>query len=160
MKYTKILLILIMIFAVLGVIDSTILIDIHINNRIGMQTPFCSVHSGCDIVDQSKYSELFHIPLGVYGLIFYLLILVGCICNVFLLSNKSKSFFARYFHFILFGFGIIGIISSAILLYTMKYLIGAYCKYCLFSELMNLLILIAAILYVIKIISKHKKSTK
>ena len=138
MKHVNFILIIIITFGFLGVVDSTILLDIHNNNKVGTQSQYCKVSSPCDVVDKSNFSEVYGIPISVFGIIFYLLIITACFFNIF---------YKKYFHYILLGLAGLGFLASVILLYVMKFEIGVICPYCLFSEIICIFIAIFAAIY-------------
>ncbi|MFA6089181.1 MAG: vitamin K epoxide reductase family protein [Candidatus Woesearchaeota archaeon] len=145
MKHVNFILIIIITFGFLGVVDSTILLDIHNNNNVGKESQYCKVSSPCDIVDKSNFSEIYGIPISVFGIIFYLLIITVCFFNLF---------YKRYFHYILLTLAGLGFIASIILFYVMKFQIGAVCPYCLLSEVINIFIAIFAAIYTKKTLSE------
>src|SRR5665213_1463326 len=63
---------------------------------------------GCNVVAQSAYSHLFGIPLGVYGVIFYVII--------FILSALLFVEPKRYVHNTLAILGVLGLVASIIFL--------------------------------------------
>jgi uncharacterized membrane protein len=73
---------------------------------------------GCDIVQQSKYSEVFGIPMGVFGAIYYMGLLT------LILLKKNKLIPLALF---------MGILFSSYLTYLEAFVINAYCGWCLTS---------------------------
>jgi uncharacterized membrane protein len=96
----------------------------------------CNINglSGCNVVEQSVYSHLFGIPLGVYGVVFYGLMFV---ISILLLVLSS-----RFAHLLLVIFGAIGIIASAIFMYIQIFIIKALCVYCLTSAVIALIVFV------------------
>lgn len=81
--------------------------------------------TGCNAVAQSVYSQLFGIPLGVYGLVFYGLFLIFAIVAFVRPSRKGD--------YLLLGLAGVGALSSLYFLYAQFFLIKALCIYCIGS---------------------------
>ncbi len=85
--------------------------------------------SSCDMVLQSKYSEIFNIPVALFGVVFYVTLLV-----IFLeIVKRGEKFFIN----IMFILEIFGFLFSILLTYTQIFLIGALCPYCLTSAIVT-----------------------
>jgi uncharacterized membrane protein len=118
-------------FSLLGLADSGYLAESSLTG-----TPLtCSIGavselSGCNIVAQSHYSHLFGIPLGVYGVLFYTLLLIA----TFLLLTVPT----RRAHMVLVALATIGLIASAVFVWIQVELIKALCIYCLASAVIAL----------------------
>ncbi len=94
--------------------------------------------SGCNAVAQSVYTQLFGIPLGVYGLVFYgfLLLAIGACIRP---SPK-----VNYFLAVLAG---ARGISSLYFLYAQIFLIKALCIYCIgLAVIAGLLVVLTGLL--------------
>lgn len=131
------LIILILIFSVVGFSDALFL---FIKKIAGGPIP-CFIGTGCDTVTNSPYSKMFGIPLALYGVAFYLLI-GGC---TLLYLDTKKMFFAR----LLFPITALGFLMSLYFIYVQKFLIGAFCMYCVISAI------VSTILFVLGIVSRH-----
>lgn len=83
--------------------------------------------SGCNTVAQSPYSRLFGIPLGIYGVMFYALMLVLASAA---LTLKLKD--TPLYLLIVSG---IGAAASVVFLCIQFFIIQALCIYCLVSAL-------------------------
>ena len=93
---------------------------------------------GCNVVAQSAYSHLFGIPLGVYGVVFYV--------AMFILAALVLIVPIRFAHDALAGLGIMGFIASIFFILIQEFLIKALCIYCLGSAVISFLACILAIL--------------
>ena len=93
---------------------------------------------GCNIVAQSIYSHLFGIPLGVYGVVFYVLL--------FVLTLAVMRVSARLAHDLLAGIATIGFLASIVFMLIQEFLIKALCVYCLGSAIISFFAFILALL--------------
>lgn len=113
--------------AFLGLIDALYLLREHVYSGGAS----CSFEDGfgsffaCDIVTRSQYAVVFGIPVALFGVIFYTLILL----SVFL--YRSAGSYPARFTWWLVTLG--GILSTLWFLYLQTLVLGAYCLYCLFS---------------------------
>jgi len=99
--------------------------------------------SSCDKVLQSDYSEIFGIPMAVFGIIFYLGILATFLLVLF---NKFK-----YIKELLVLFTFIWVCFSAYFSYLQYFVIHWFCYYCFTSAI------ITVFLFVFSLIFKFKK---
>jgi len=125
----------IILFSALGLVDAGYLTYKH---YAGGVVP-CSITHGCETVLASQYSEVFGIPISLFGMLFYAVIVI---LSVKLLENNS----ARIFNALLWLSGL-GCIASSGLLYWRVFVIKAYCAYCIASEIITFGILIALLIY-------------
>ncbi len=88
--------------------------------------------NGCNAVAQSVYSHLFGIPVGIYGLIFYILVFVAAASLLFYDHRRTYQ--------VLFVLGWIGLLASCIFVYVQFFIIKALCVYCLGSAAVSLLV--------------------
>lgn len=120
--------------AFLGFADSLFLLAKRLS---GGAIPCTLGFTGCDEVSKSPYSVLFGIPLSLYGVIFYLGIgLLG----VLYLDLKKKIFG----NLLVLG-TVVGFVLSLYFLYVQKFLIGAFCVYCVGSAVIATLLLVLGI---------------
>ena len=98
----------------------------------------CYLVHGCDVVLKSEYSQLFGVPLAIFGIIFYSCVFV--IINLVDIYQKDK------FVKLLYVIGIVGFIASIIFLYLQLFVIEALCFYCLVSLGSSTIIFILSIL--------------
>lgn len=89
----------------------------------------CFVLSGCDVVSNSGYSVLFGLPLALYGAAFYLAIFI-----------LSLAFLERRNPVVAVSVGslsLVGLFVTTYLLYLQKFVIGAFCFYCVLSAVFS-----------------------
>ena len=119
--------------SVIGIIDSLYLLYIKFSNEGQVCT------GGCEIVNTSIYSEIFDIPIAIFGALGYLFILL-----VILLNNNIE-FVKENSVITIFGFSFIGVLYSTYLTYLEIYVIDAICEYCVISAVVMTLIFILSI---------------
>lgn len=91
-----------------------------------------NVIDGCNTVAQSEYSRLLGIPLGIYGVVFYVLTFIAA---GILLVLPTRLLFKG-----LFILSVIGLVFSLYFLSLQVFVIKALCIYCLVSIALSLLI--------------------
>lgn len=89
---------------------------------------------GCDVVLKSEYSEFLGIHLSVYGIVFYLGILL--LTSYFLATKKELAIM-----FVAIG-SLTGFVLSVIFIGIQGILIGTYCFYCMISAITSTLLFI------------------
>jgi uncharacterized membrane protein len=93
---------------------------------------FCLSQSGCDLVLQSIYSKFLGIPVALYGVFYFGLILV--------LVNFRKLFlFLKIISFL-------GFLFALYLIYLQAFVIKSFCQYCLIADSAGILIFILSLL--------------
>lgn len=119
-----------LVFSILGIADSVYLAE-HALTGTALSCGIVSgALSGCNTVAQSAYSHVFGIPLGVYGVIFYVLVLL---MTLSLYARESRGRLQA-----LFILGIIGMLMSFYFEGVQVFLIKALCIYCLGSFILSL----------------------
>ena len=123
--------------ALLGFADSAFLLAKRLS---GGPIPCVLGFTGCDEVSKSPYSLLFGIPLSALGMIFYLG--VGLLGVLYL--DMRKRIIAD-----LMALGtVIGFLLSVYFIYVQKFLIKAFCVYCIASAIIaTILCCLGIILY-------------
>jgi uncharacterized membrane protein len=125
-----------LLFAFIGFTDATYLAAKHY-----LGTPLaCSVFANCEKVTSSRFAVILGIPLGVYGALYYLAVILLTIGYV----DTKKSIVLRAAA----GITPLGFLASAWFVYLQLFVIGAVCPYCMLSALMSTLLLIPG-LYVL-----------
>jgi uncharacterized membrane protein len=119
----KILLWIICALAIVGFINAGFL---YYKTGSGQPVP-CFVVSGCDIVQNSSYAKLFGVPLALFGVVYYIALVIST-AYILLKINTKKIYFNLWFLFIVFGF-----LFSLYLLYLQAFVIEAFCSWCLIS---------------------------
>ena len=92
--------------------------------------------SGCETVQSSAYSEVFGIPVGLLGLVAYLVILAALVAP----PETSR--------WLVLGVALSGFVFSTYLVLVQAFRIGAFCTWCLASDAIVTLIVIVALLRV------------
>ena len=109
---------------IVGLVDSIYLLWIKLAN----DKAYCLPGIGdCWTVNTSKYSSIFGIPVSIFGIIGYALIL-----GVFLSETKSD-FLKKNGVNILFGLTFFGLLYSIYLTYIELFVILAICPFCVIS---------------------------
>ena len=94
----------------------------------------------CFTVNTSRYSEVYGIPIAIFGLGAFLLILFV------LLTEERIAFVKENADMILFGVSLIGVLYSAYLTYLEAYVIHAWCPYCVLSAIMITIVFVVSII--------------
>ena len=90
--------------------------------------------TGCDTVQQSRYSKIAGVPVALIGVLGYITILAV------LIYEETKGPLSDNGPLLTFAFTLIGILYSAYLTYLELFVILAICQYCVASAI-NMLIL-------------------
>lgn len=125
---------LILLFAFLGIADSTYLAQHELKG-----TPLlCTADSlsDCNVVVTSEYSRLFGVPIAGLGVLFYGI--------MFVLAALELVLFDQLLRRALQIFSLVGIAASLYFTFVQVAFIGALCIYCLASTAIALLIFIFA----------------
>jgi uncharacterized membrane protein len=108
--------------AVLGLADSAYLLYEHLGHEI-----IC-IGSGCSIVDDSVYAEVFGVPMSVMGLVGYMLILSSALAGLRLRGRARE-----WAKVAVYGFALVGLLYSGYLTYLELFVIRAICTWCVVS---------------------------
>jgi len=120
----------------IGLVDSLYLLWIKIAN----DKAYCLQGVGdCWTVNTSKYSSVFGIPVSIFGIIGYSLILL-----VFLYQNRS-AFLQKNALLLIFGLTLAGMLYSAYLTYIELFVIFAICPFCVISAVAMVILFVLAI---------------
>lgn len=109
--------------ALIGFSDSSFLLAKRLS---GGPIP-CFITTGCDTVSTSSYSVLWGIPLPLWGIAFYLSI--GFLALLY--WDTKKEFLLK----LLSLATVVGFIVSGYYMYVQKFVIGAFCIYCILSAI-------------------------
>ncbi len=101
---------------------------------------FCGPVGDCNAVQNSPYSRLFGIPLGIVGLAGYGLILGG-----WLWGQRRSLPLAEQMPLIVFCAALFSVLYSMYLTYLELFVINAVCIWCLSSAVLTGLILVASV---------------
>lgn len=121
MKKKSIVFSIFILFAILGIINAGYLSVTALSGNV----PTCNFIHGCDLVAKSPYSYVFGIPLALFGVFFYTMILGFSLWGF--MSNIARV--RMYLRPLVF----LGFLLSLYFLYLQAFVIHAYCEYCLFS---------------------------
>ena len=94
--------------------------------------------SGCNEVASSRYARIFNLPVGYYGVVYYLY-MFG------LAALLAFDPFSRGLRFAALGYAALGVCFSIYFMYLQFAFIHAFCIYCFISAVTTVLLLIAAL---------------
>jgi uncharacterized membrane protein len=130
----------ILVLTVIGLLVSIYMTIYKITNNESM----CIGSGGCSIVNASGYSELYGIPVALFGVAGYLSILAV------LFLERRAGFFAENSGMILFGLTLIGFLFTVWLVFVEVALIKAYCPFCITSQISMTIIFILTVIRIFK----------
>jgi len=124
------ILITILALASVGFIDATYL---TVSHYAGVDL-YCGVSGGCNTVTSSAYATMFGVYMAVYGMIYYISILV---LTVIYIDTRNKKILK-----LLMILPALGFLFSLYLVYLQFFIINAICRYCMLSAGTSTLLLI------------------
>ncbi len=98
--------------------------------HLAHQSVACGQSQGCDIVQQSVYSEVAGIPVALLGLMAY-----AALFALTLLRGRVPDPWDDYVPLAIFGISLIGMLYSAYLTYLELFVIYAICRWCVSSAI-------------------------
>ena len=122
--------------AIIGALDAAYLTWVKLSHNEVLCTPGIG---DCYTVNTSRYSELYGIPVAIFGLAAFLLIIAIILLELRLPIIAENSTLA------IFGISLIGVIYSAYLSYLEEFVIHAWCPYCVLSAIMMVVIFIVSL---------------
>lgn len=122
--------------AIVGALNSIYLSWVKLSHNETLCAPGLG---DCFTVNTSVYSEVYGIPIAIFGLSAYLIIII------ILLSESRCTFLQENGSLALFGISLVGLLYSVYLSYLEAYVIHAWCPYCVLSAIMITIIFIASI---------------
>ena len=125
---------------VLGLLVSIYMTDFKVYKIEKM----CIVSIVCNIVNASKYSEVYGIPVAVFGVLGYAAILAT------LFFENRNNFFKQNGTLMVFGMALTGFIFTAWLIYVEVAIIKALCPFCITSQVAMTIIFIIAVTRLIR----------
>lgn len=127
---------LVIVLALAGLLDAVYLSDMALT---GSELT-CTITGldGCNVVAQSVYSQFLGIPLAVYGVIFYSLLLLAIIVSLYRVSAGMRR--------LVFGIALAGALFSSYFMYLQFFVIKALCIYCMGSAFVAYLLAILTFL--------------
>lgn len=93
----------------------------------------CIGFNGCDKVTASAYATIGNIPVALFGLFYYLVILALAI-TYFVFKNKKKALAGQIFD-VMIRLTLVGFLASLWFVYLQLFVIQAICTYCMISAL-------------------------
>ena len=97
----------------------------------------CAENQGCSIVQSSKYASIFGIPNSLFGIIIFTSLLILIFLHIKNPTKLKKQ--------IIYSGIIISSIVAVYFIYLQHFILKAYCKYCMITDIsliIGLLILI------------------
>lgn len=125
-----------LVLATLGLVDSLYLTWIKLTNNTAICLPGLG---NCDVVNNSRFSEIGGIPIAALGAAAYFSLLF------LILAEKRDLPLAEYYPYGVFGITLSGTIYSAYLTYLEIAIIKAICPFCLLSAIIMASLFIIAI---------------
>jgi uncharacterized membrane protein len=119
---------------VIGLLDTIYLIIFDLTRSEAM----CLGNGGCLVVQNSRYSQVYGIPISFIGLAGYLAILA-----VLAFENRYQ-IFREYGKLLAFGMSLTGFLYSLYLTYLELYVIHAICPFCVVSAVAMTIVFAAA----------------
>jgi uncharacterized membrane protein len=132
----------------IGFLDSLYLAIIHFTNN----SVVCNGTNECDLVLTSSYATFLGIPLALFGIIFYIYIII--ISTLMLEKIKLGQNVTPK---LIVPFAFIGFVASMYFVYIQAFVLNAYCTYCMVSAVSSTIIFILANIYCYKV-SKDKSA--
>jgi len=96
------------------------------------KAPECSLFEGCDVVAKSKYSQVGPIPLALLGVGYFLSLLFLFLAFL----DAKKEIFLK----LAFVLSCVGVLVATVLIWLQFAVIGAFCVYCLVSDISSIII--------------------
>jgi uncharacterized membrane protein len=130
-----------LVVTVIGLLDSLYLLWIKIAN----DKAYCIQGIGdCWTVNTSKYSSIFGIPVSLFGILGYGLIVIV------ILLDKRVPFLQQNSLNILFGLTLFGMLYSIYLTYIELFVIYAICPFCVISAVAMVVLFILTLIRLVK----------
>ena len=122
--------------AILGILVATYMTIFKLTENPNM----CLGNGGCSTVNNSKYAEIYGIPVAVVGMGGYLVIFL------LLLLERRISFLAHNGTLIVFGLALLGFLFTLYLVYVELALIHALCPFCVTSQITMTILFILSVI--------------
>jgi uncharacterized membrane protein len=108
--------------------------------KVTSNNAMCLGSGDCSTVNASRYSEVYGIPVAVFGVLGYLAILVT---HYF---ENSNQFFKQNGSLIIFGMALTGFLFTLWLVYVEVALLKALCPFCVTSQAAMTVIFLIAVM--------------
>lgn len=126
----------------IGFLDATYLTLKHYAG----QTVGCTITQGCEIVTTSSYSVFYGIPVALFGVLYYLLIVLLMIAYV----DRKQENVIRLACWIT----PVGFVASLYFVGIQAFVLQAWCQYCIGSAITSTLLFLLGMTY----LATHKRS--
>jgi len=126
--------------AIIGLLVSVYMTIYKITSNDSM----CIGSKDCSVVNASRYSELYGIPVAVFGVVGYAAMLA------MLLLERNPGFFNQNGTMLLFGVSLTGFLFTLYLIFIEVALIKAYCPFCIASQATMTIIFILSVIRVVR----------
>lgn len=128
---------IIIFISVIGLITASHLFNLHLNGSAGA---ICDINEiiSCSIVSGSKYSELFNVPVAIFGIIWFIILIL---MSWRALKNEKA------YHIGILLWNIIGLFSVFYLVWA-EFMLKAICLYCTIVHIIVIICLILSIILV------------
>jgi uncharacterized membrane protein len=112
--------------------------------KITSNDNMCIGSKDCSVVNASRYSEVYNVPVAVIGVAGYAAILA-----VLLLERKA-GFLQQNGSMVFFGLSLTGFLFTLYLIFVEVALIKAYCPFCITSQVAMTLIFFLSVIRVVR----------
>jgi len=126
--------------AIIGLLVSVYMTIYKITSNDSM----CIGSKDCSVVNQSRYAEIYGIPVAVFGILGYTAILAV------LLLERNPGFFKQNGTMLLFGLSLTGFLFTLYLVFLEIAIIKAYCPFCITSQVAMTFIFILSVIRVVR----------
>jgi len=126
-------LVILLIVSVIGLLDTGYL---FYQKTVHKNPVACPLKGKCEIVLESKWSKMFGVKTELLGLLFYLVVFFSGLALM-----TYPAIFMKYIN-LLFIFILSGFVFASYLFYIQVKVIKHYCFYCIFSDVLILILLI------------------
>jgi uncharacterized membrane protein len=126
--------------AIIGLLVSVYMTIYKITSNDSM----CIGSKDCSVVNQSRYAEIYGIPVAVFGILGYAAILA------ILLLERNPGFFKQNGTMLLFGLSLTGFLFTLYLIFLEIAVIKAYCPFCITSQVAMTFIFILSVIRVVR----------
>ena len=112
--------------------------------KVTSNNAMCLGSGDCSTVNASSYSEVYGIPVAVFGVLGYAAILM-----VLYFENRNR-FFKQNSTLMIFGMALTGFLFTLWLIYVEVVLLKALCPFCVTSQTVMTIIFIIAVMRLIR----------
>ncbi len=126
-----------LIVSIIGSLDAAYLTWIKFTHNEKLCAPGLG---DCFTVNTSRYSEVFGIPIAVFGMATYLVIIA------ILIFENRMDFLKENATLALFGISLVGVLYSIYLSYLEEFVLYAWCPYCILSAILITVVFVISIM--------------